>query len=236
MKEMDLVNIGIESSTGAPLVVLRELDEPHRLLPVFVGGFEASSIAIALGESPPPRPLTHDLMVTLVERLDAAVDRVEIGGFDDETFLAEVVLLGPNGEQRVDARPSDAIAMAVRVDAAVFVSEDVLERAGAEPATKLVDPEVIDQEVEEFREFLSGVEPTDFADLALPPADESDASERSASTFEVDVDADVDVDEAEPLEDGCEDSDRTEAASNESTSDEVDSPEMGSGERDAPSD
>jgi bifunctional DNase/RNase len=154
------------------LVVLREHDEPHRLLPLFVGGFEATSIALALGGSLPPRPLTHDLMVTLVERLDAAIDRVELTGFEDETFLAEMVLQGPNGEQRIDARPSDAIAMAVRVDAPVFVSDEVLERAGAAPLPEEIDPAVIDQEVAAFSEFLSDVDPTDFANLELPEAPE----------------------------------------------------------------
>jgi uncharacterized protein len=170
MKAVELVNVGIESSTGAPLVLLREHDEPHRLLPLFVGGFEATSIALALGGAEPPRPLTHDLMVSLVEQLDAEIRQVELTGFEDETFLAEVVLTGPSGDARIDARPSDAIALAVRTGAPVFVSEDVLERAAVEAATEPLDPAAIDHEVDQFREFLTGVEPTDFARAALPPA------------------------------------------------------------------
>jgi hypothetical protein len=238
MKAMELVNIGIESSTGAPLVVLREHDEPHRLLPVFVGGFEATSIALALGDSPPPRPLTHDLMVTLVERLDAEVDRVEIGGFAEDTFLAEVVLRGPMGEQHVDARPSDAIAIAVRVDAPVFVSEEVLERSGAAPEAELgepevIDPEVIEQEVEEFREFLRGVEPTDFASLALSAADEPDEPDEFEDPA---TPLDAVVDEAEQPAEMTDDGDQTNADSSERTGSEDEVPEGMSGEPDGRND
>jgi len=174
MRAVELVNVGIEASTGAPLVLLREHDEPHRLLPVFIGGVEASSIAIALGDEPPLRPMTHDLLLTLVEQFGAELDRVELTRFEDEMFFADLVVVDPAGERRIDARPSDALALAVRTGAPVLVSDDVLDEAGAlpEPVESAdVDPADIDDEVDRFRAFLGDVDPSDFA---LPENTQSD--------------------------------------------------------------
>ncbi len=173
VQRVDLVGIQLEATTGTMVVLLREQDEPHRVLPLFVGGPEASAIALGATGTSTPRPLTHDVMAALVDQLGARLDRVEVTELEDTTFFADLVLTGPEGDRRVDARPSDAIALAVRTGADLYVSEAVLDEAGAVveeagdetgPAGPPLDPEAIDAAVEEFRDFLSDLDPEDFAD------------------------------------------------------------------------
>jgi hypothetical protein len=144
-------------------VLLREHDEPHRVLPIFVGGPEAAAIALALGDERPPRPLTHDLLAEMVATLDVEVERVEVTALRDGTFFAELAVRGPTGSRRVDSRPSDAIALAVRLDAPLYASPEVLDEAGA-ILTYSPDEATIEQEVEQFRSTLEGIDPADFAD------------------------------------------------------------------------
>lgn len=131
MKHVDLAGLLVEADSGTPLVLLREHDAPHRVVPIVIGGVEAAAIALALSDDPPERPATHDMMIDLVETLDAQVDRVEVTEVRDGSFRAALTIAGPTGEKRLDSRPSDAIALAVRVDAPVFVSEAVLDEVGA---------------------------------------------------------------------------------------------------------
>ena len=172
MKPVDLVGIHIEASSGAPIVLLREHDAPHRVVPIFVGGPEAAAIAVGLSGHAPPRPLTHDVMASLVESLSAHVDAIEVRGLDDGTFLATISLSGPGGDHRLDTRPSDAIALAVRVDAPLFISDEVLDQAGALVA-EVPDEETIDETVAEFRDFLDELDPAAFAETDGEDPDES---------------------------------------------------------------
>jgi uncharacterized protein len=167
---MDLVGVQVEEH--GVVVLLRERDEPHRILPIVVGGLEAAAIVLGVTDTATPRPLTHDLLAALVEHFGARLDRVEVTELDGSTFHADLVLDEAGGAaSRVDARPSDAIALAIRAHAPLFVSEDVLDVAAAElldeapeahePAEP-VDPEAIEAEVDEFRRFLTDVDPDDF--------------------------------------------------------------------------
>lgn len=166
---MQILGVHVEATSGTPLILLREDDSPQRVLPIFVGHMEAAAIAVALDGQAPPRPLTHDVMAELVLSLDARVDRVEVTGLRDGTFVAELAVTGPGGERRLDARPSDAIALALRVGAPTFVSDEVLDEAGTVLVEEL-DQEAIDAEVTEFRSLLDGLSPADFAsDRASPP-------------------------------------------------------------------
>ena len=163
---VDLLGLHIETATGAPLVLLREHDTPHRVLPIFIGDAEAASIAIALSGESPPRPLTHDLMVALVTSLEAHVDSVEVTEVVDGAFTAALNLSSPAGGHRLDTRPSDAIALAVRLGTPLFVDESVLDQAGSlieESADDVATAEgAIDQEVADFRSFLETLDPDDF--------------------------------------------------------------------------
>lgn len=176
MKLVEIIGLHLEATSGAPLVLLRELDEPHRVLPIFVGGPEAASIARALSGETPPRPLTHDVMAALMESFGAHIDAVEVTDLRDGAFLAELAITGPAGGTRLDSRPSDAIALAVRLGAPLFVSEAVLDEAGTvlseEPDEEAIDEGAIDEEVAEFRTLLDALDPADIAGAIaeLPPA------------------------------------------------------------------
>lgn len=169
VKQVELVALTVEAGSRAPLVLLREQDAPRRVLPIFVGPVEATAIALALGDDSPPRPLTHDLMVALVETAQARIERVEVTELREGTFFAELTVSGPAGERRVDSRPSDAIALAVRVDAPLYVSGAVLDEAGAVWA-EAIDEAAIDEEVARFRSALEAVDP---AQLQLDDSGES---------------------------------------------------------------
>jgi hypothetical protein len=168
VKAVDLAGLAVEATSGAPIVMLREQDQPHRLLPIFIGGAEAAAIALAVSGQVPPRPLTHDLMADLIQSLDGHVDAVVVTEVKDGAFLATVSIHGPSGEQKLDTRPSDAIALALRLGAPLFVNEAVLDEAGTLPPPTADDDEdapdqaTIDDAVEEFRSFLDNVDPSHF--------------------------------------------------------------------------
>ena len=148
-------------------------DAPHRVLPIFVGRAEATSIALALNGEAPPRPLAHDVMAALVESVDAHVDAVSVTHVRDGAFLAELAISGPGGELRLDTRPSDAIALAVRLGTPLFVSDEVLEEAGT-VLTEVPDEETIDEEVAEFRTLLDALDPADLTRIFdAPPSHEA---------------------------------------------------------------
>ena len=141
MKRVELAGLAVEGSSGTPFVVLREDDEPHRLLPIFVGGPEAAAIALAVSGNVPPRPLTHDLMASLVENLAGHVDSVEVTELREGAFVASLAIHGPAGERRLDTRPSDAIALALSAEKPILISRRVLEDAAIPiPAEVLDDP------------------------------------------------------------------------------------------------
>ena len=165
MLQVDLVGIQVDPQTGAAVLVLREHDAPNRLLPIVVGGAEAASIALAAQGQVTPRPMTHDLMATIVEGFDGHLDAVEVVDFQEGAFIANLAVSGPTGDLRVDTRPSDAIALAVRLHAPLFVSEHVLDEAGSYPEPEggsALDNAQIDAEVDQFRDFLDELAPEDF--------------------------------------------------------------------------
>lgn len=178
MKLVEIVGLHLEATSGAPLVLLREHDEPHRVLPIFVGGPEAASIALALSGEAAPRPLTHDVMAALVNGVDAHVDSVEVTDLRDGSFLAELAISGPAGGMRLDTRPSDAIALAVRLGAPLFVSDTVLDQAGT-VFEELEEPDeaAIDDEVAEFRALLDDLDPTEIAGAIADADDTRDTDE-----------------------------------------------------------
>lgn len=116
-------------SNKGPVILLKGLTDPHTL-PIFIGTPEAQAIAIKMEGISVPRPLTHDLMRDLIETLGAQLKRVEISELTDNTFFARLILGRADQETVIDARPSDAIALAMRCDAPVFVAPDVMQHAG----------------------------------------------------------------------------------------------------------
>ena len=155
---MTVTGVRVELPSNQPIVLLRE-QAGARYLPIWIGAVEATAIASAMEGVEPPRPLTHDLLRTVIEALGARVVRVVVTELRDSIFFADLVLEGPAGEVTVSSRPSDAIALAVRTGAPVFASASVLEDAGIE-----IEEESEEEEIERFREFLEEVTIEDFLD------------------------------------------------------------------------
>lgn len=146
----------MEMPSNTPIVLLRETDG-ERYLPIWVGAVEATAIAYAQQGVIPPRPLTHDLMRDLLEALDAPIQEVRVTGLEDGVFYAVIAFV--NGIE-VQARPSDAIALALRAEVPIVGAASVLDEAGIDIPDE--SEPVEEDQVEKFREFLDQVTPEDF--------------------------------------------------------------------------
>ena len=156
---VEVVGVRIEMPSNQPIVLLKEI-EGSRFLPIWVGAHEASSIAFALQDIAPARPLTHELIGSVIESTGAFLTAVHVTAMRDGIFYAELLLRNSSGElPAVSARPSDAIALALRVKANILVSHDLMDSAGIQiPSTTGGE-----SEVEAFKEFLDQINPEDFA-------------------------------------------------------------------------
>ena len=166
MVEMELIAVRVDLPGNTPAVVLRERGGEGRLLPIYIGQPESMAIAFALDGVQTPRPMTHDLMRDLLEELGATVERVVVTHLEEGTFFAEIHMVAGGDQHRVSARPSDALALALRIECPIFASDEVVAEAGlvpddAEAAEGGEDAE--DGVVEQFREFIDNVNPDDFA-------------------------------------------------------------------------
>jgi hypothetical protein len=183
MIEMQLGGLGFDPRNMSPIILLRDNEEKN-FLPIWIGMFEAAAIAMELQDFKPPRPMTHDLLVGIIDILGGAVDRIVISEIKDDTFYSSIDLIAPvsnlnldilennilDGKSipeeedkdedteiiRLDARPSDAIAIAVRTNAPIFVSEQVMYKA------KMVNAEKDQEETKKFKEFIENINPEDF--------------------------------------------------------------------------
>jgi bifunctional DNase/RNase len=147
--------VGIDQHTMMPVVVITDAEE-RGFIPIVIGPAEANAITIQMEGIKPPRPITHDLLKNVLDGFGAKVSRVVITDLKDETYYARIYLKTAQGEIDIDARPSDAIALALRTDAPIFISEEVAAKA-------MVIHRDEDEELEEFRKFLDNVTPEDFA-------------------------------------------------------------------------
>lgn len=163
--EMELVGVRVDMPSNTPVLLLREQEGERRLLAIMIGGPEAQAIAFALDGVETRRPMTHDLIATLIEELGAHIDRIVISALRDDIFYADLVLRADDDTHVVSARPSDAMAIAVRVGTPVYAEEAVLAEVGyVEDDDAETDDDVDpDEVVEEFREFIDQVNPEDFA-------------------------------------------------------------------------
>ncbi len=149
---LDVVGVRVEMPSNQPIVLLKEIGGV-RYLPIWVGAVEATSIAFAQQGVQPPRPLTHDLLKDILGALNIGVDSIHLTELKDGVFYATINL---NGGVSVSARPSDAIALALRTGSPILGSEELLKDAGIEI------PDQAEDEVEKFKEFLEGINPEDF--------------------------------------------------------------------------
>lgn len=159
MIEMKVMGIALDTRSGSPIVVLHDL-ENKRALPIWIGSAEASAIIRKIEKLSVARPMTHDLVVEVVDKTGYEVDRVEINDVEEETYFATIFLKKDEELIEIDSRPSDAIAVAMRADAPIFVTENVL-MDGAVSTDSARDEE----EAEEFKDFIQSIKPSDFEKL-----------------------------------------------------------------------
>jgi len=149
-------SLGLDEQNNQPVLILRE-DDGLRVVPIWIGHPEAMAIMLAVQGIEPPRPLTHDLMMSIIGAAGYDVERVEITRVENGTFFATLVLKSPERTLSIDARPSDSLALSVRAGCPVFVGEEVMRSSGVIPEAEA------EEEVAAFRDFLDHVDPEDFA-------------------------------------------------------------------------
>lgn len=159
MIEMKVMGIALDTRSGSPIVVLHDL-ENRRALPIWIGSAEASAIIRKIEKLSVSRPMTHDLIVDIVKKTGYKVTKIEINDVEKDTYYATIYLTDNENELVIDARPSDAIAVAMRAEAPIFVTSNVLMN-GAVSTDSARDQE----EAEEFKDFIQSVKPSDFEKL-----------------------------------------------------------------------
>jgi uncharacterized protein len=146
MVRMEVVGVAPEPNSNKPLVWLKDKDQ-RVFLPISIGNFEATAIYMELYDEPPPRPICYDLVRTVLGQVDAKVERILINDLKDDTFYAEITLRQGEEVFSVDSRPSDAIALALRLESPIFASDEVLKQAGLEVESEEI-PVVWEDEVD----------------------------------------------------------------------------------------
>ncbi|MDR7183057.1 bifunctional DNase/RNase [Microbacterium trichothecenolyticum] len=161
MVQVRVAGVALDAS-GQHVLLLKPVDQipgDGFVLPIWIGQLEATSILVAVEKADVPRPLAHDLMGLILTALDAVATKVEVTRIEDGTFYAEITLSTALGERIVDARPSDAVALACRVGAPIWVADAVLAEAGVPDVLTETDAA---ERLDEFKRFLDEVEPEDF--------------------------------------------------------------------------
>ncbi len=158
MQEVSIYGVSFDMVGKQPIVLLKTMDG-NRFLPIWIGHPEAAAILMKLQGAPTPRPMTHDLVTDMLGELNARVSKISVTELRENTFYAVITLQVNDAEIEIDSRPSDALALAVRTSAPIFVADQVIDDSaiefGSEPAE---EQEVVD----EFKKFLEDVSPDDF--------------------------------------------------------------------------
>ncbi|MBF2006618.1 bifunctional nuclease family protein [Chlorogloeopsis fritschii PCC 9212] len=155
MIEMKVAGIALDAITRSPIVLLKDASD-RRALPIYIGQEQARAIMSALENQKPPRPLTHDLLVNILEAWNMTLERVIIHSLQKDTFYAVLILKQGEIKKEIDARPSDAIAVALRTNTPIWVMEEVIADASIP-----VDRDADEAEQQAFREFISNLRPED---------------------------------------------------------------------------
>ncbi len=170
MHEMVIYGVSFDLVGKQPIVLLKTADG-NKFLPIWIGHPEAAAILMKLQGAPTPRPMTHDLLTEVLAQLDARVVRITVTELRENTFYASITVQQDGSEIEIDSRPSDAIALAVRAEAPIFVADQVIEESAIEFEGEDVDEEAI---VDEFKRFLDHVTPEEFAEAGEEEAEEEE--------------------------------------------------------------
>ena len=180
---MSIYGVSFDLVGKQPIVLLKTA-EGNRYLPIWIGHPEAAAILMKLQGATAPRPLTHDLLVNILNELDVEIARVTVTELRENTFHASITVVANGSEIEIDSRSSDAIAVAVRAQAPIFAADDVIEESAIEFEGDDVNEEDI---VDEFKKFLDRVSAEDFA--------EAEAQAEAEAETEAETEAEVDEDE-----------------------------------------
>jgi hypothetical protein len=162
VQRLDLVGVRVELPANTPVVLLREATGRRRLLPILIGSPEAQAIHSALEGQRPPRPFTHDLFGNTLTELGITLQRIVITEIREHTYYATLYLASAGGEHAVSARPSDAIALAVRMGSEIFAEDALLDEVGQEEPALDEDEHIEEEILDEFHDFIESVKPEDF--------------------------------------------------------------------------
>ncbi len=159
MIEMKVMGIALDTRTGSPIVVLHDLDN-RKALPIWIGSAEASAIIRKIEKLSVARPMTHDLIISIVQKTGYKIDRIEINDVEKETYYATIFMTKGEETIEIDSRPSDAIAVAMRAEAPIFVTANVLMNGSVS-----TDSARDEEESQEFKDFIQSIKPSDFEKL-----------------------------------------------------------------------
>lgn len=160
MIEMKVMGIALDTRTGSPIVVLHD-KENRKALPIWIGSAEASAIIRKIENLTVSRPMTHDLIINMIEKMGYELDKVEINDVEKETYYATLFLKDKKDNIiEIDSRPSDAIAIAIRVDAPIYVTANVISNGSVS-----TDSAKDEEEAQEFKKFVQSIKPSDFEKL-----------------------------------------------------------------------
>ncbi|MEW5723788.1 MAG: bifunctional nuclease family protein [Thermodesulfobacteriota bacterium] len=159
--KMSVSGLTIDPYSNSPIMILKE-DNGERSLPIWIGLLEATAIASELEKVKFARPMTHDLLRNVIETFEVKVEKVEVCDLRENTFYAFIHMTGENKRLKLDARPSDAIALALRAEAPIFVNEEVFEKSARVDLGGQAQEMVKDKEAKKWTEILEGLSPEDF--------------------------------------------------------------------------
>ena len=162
MVEMKVEGLTLDPLTNMPIIILKDLLS-DKALPIWVGYFEANAIALEIEKINTPRPMTHDLLRSMITSLHAKVKHVLINDLKENTFFAVISVIQNGSDMTIDSRPSDAIALALRTNSPIFVEEKVIEAA---KSLDLPNPDKIrDSEKQQWKDWITSIKPQDFGKL-----------------------------------------------------------------------
>ena len=197
VQEMVIYGVSFDVIGKQPIVLLKTV-EGNRFLPIWIGHPEAAAILIKLQGTSLPRPMTHDLLTSVIGQFHAEVSRITVTELKESTFYARLTLMKDGEEVDIDSRPSDALALAVRTDAPIFASTELIDENAIEFEREVDDTEEI---IEGFRDFLEGVTPDDFRTAEVTADDDA---------FFIDHDVDEDDDDEDVDDENVDDEDEEE--------------------------
>lgn len=161
MIEVEIAGIAVDKASNSPVVLLRDKEDTNRVLPIWIGPFEAEAISQGLRGKKFKRPLTHDLLLNVLRGLKVEISEVVVSSLENNTYFAELYLKKGNSIFKIDSRPSDSLALASKDKIPIFVEEEVMDSGGIRVE---LDEE---QKIEDIRKYMEDINPGDFGKFRM---------------------------------------------------------------------